>query len=65
MRTGNKPSQPRSPLGALQSEQVDKDALKAGAWRNQRILVIAENDHRLTWPERESVKQLGERLYGS
>ena len=28
------------------------------------ILVIAEQDPRLTWPERELVRQLGAKLYG-
>lgn len=26
--------------------------------------MIAEDDQRLTWPERELVKQLGSKLYG-
>jgi hypothetical protein len=28
------------------------------------ILVVAEHDPRLTWPEREMVRQLGEKLHG-
>jgi hypothetical protein len=28
------------------------------------VLVIAADDQRLTWPERELVRQLGEKLYG-
>ena len=28
------------------------------------ILVIAEQDPRLSWPERELVRQLGTKLYG-
>ena len=31
---------------------------------NERIKVVAERDPRLTWPERELVRQLGARLYG-
>ena len=26
---------------------------------------VAIDDHRLTWPERELVRQLGEKLYGT
>ncbi len=31
----------------------------------QRVLVIEVDDERLTWPERELVRQLGEKLYGN
>ncbi len=40
-------------------EQVKRDG-----WREQGILAVSVEDHRLTWPERELVRQLGERLYG-
>ena len=40
-------------------EQVRREG-----WREQGILAVAENDPRLTWPERELIRQLGERLYG-
>jgi hypothetical protein len=34
-------------------------------WCEQHgILVVAEDDQRLTWPEREFVRELGDRLYG-
>lgn len=33
-------------------------------WQSQRVLVIEADDEGLTWPERELVRQLGERLYG-
>ncbi|MGE0753321.1 MAG: hypothetical protein AB7K64_22330 [Variibacter sp.] len=38
--------------------------IKREGWRDQGILVVAESDHRLTWPERELIRQLGEKLYG-
>jgi len=28
------------------------------------VLVVAEDDQRLTWPERELIRQLGAKLYG-
>lgn len=40
-------------------EEVRRDG-----WREQRLLAISLDDHRLTWPERELIRQLGERLYG-
>ena len=38
--------------------------IKRAGWQAQRVLVIDENDERLTWPERELIRQLGEKLYG-
>ena len=40
-------------------EQVKRDG-----WLEQGVLVVAENDERLTWPERELIRQLGKKLYG-
>jgi hypothetical protein len=45
-------------------QRVAPDHIKRDGWREQGILVVAENDQRLTWPEREVVRQLGEKLYG-
>lgn len=41
------------------------DEVRRDGWREQRLLAISLDDERLTWPERELVRQLGERLYGS
>lgn len=40
-------------------EQVKRDG-----WHEQHMLAVSLDDHRLTWPERELVRQLGEKLYG-
>ncbi len=40
------------------------EQVKCDGWREQGVLVVAENDNRLTWPERELVRQLGTKLYG-
>nr|WP_035026566.1 hypothetical protein [Gemmobacter nectariphilus] len=40
------------------------DEVKRDGWREQGVLAVALDDHRLTWPERELVRQLGEKLYG-
>ena len=46
-------------------ERRPADEVKREGWREQGILVIAAEDGRLTWPERELVRQLGEKLYGA
>jgi hypothetical protein len=33
-------------------------------WRDQGVLAISIDDERLSWPERELVRQLGDKLYG-
>ena len=45
-------------------EHRPADEIKPEGWREQGVLVIAAEDGRLTWPERELVKRLGEKLYG-
>ena len=40
------------------------DEVKRDGWKEQGLLAVAIDDDRLTWPERELVRQLGERLYG-
>lgn len=43
----------------------DADEVKRDGWRDQGLLAVSIDDHRLSWPERELVRQLGERLYGA
>jgi len=38
--------------------------VKRSGWHDQKILVVSADDRRLTWPERELVRQIGEKLYG-
>ena len=54
----------RCPLGRLQPETTDLEAMKQRGWRDQHILVVNADDERLDWMERELVRQIGERLYG-
>ena len=42
----------------------DPQQVKRDGWREQGVLAVSLDDDRLTWPERELVRQLGERLYG-
>jgi tetrahydromethanopterin S-methyltransferase subunit G len=59
-----KPQPYRCPLGKLQAQTTDLDAVKEAGWREQHILVVNEADERLDFVEREIVRRIGERLYG-
>jgi hypothetical protein len=52
-----------APPGFGGKRRQPEDIKRAG-WQTQRVLVIDANDDRLTWPERELIRQLGEKLYG-
>ena len=54
----------RCPLGRLQPQANDLDAIKERGWRDQHILVGNASDERLDFIEREIVRRIGERLYG-
>ena len=54
----------RCPLGRLQPQASDLEAIKQTGWRDQHILVVSEEDARLDFVEREFVRRIGERLYG-
>jgi hypothetical protein len=41
------------------------DQVRQDGWRDQGVLAVAVDDQRLTWPERELVRQLGNKLYGN
>jgi hypothetical protein len=40
----------------------DPDQVKRDGWHEQGVLAVSVDDHRLTWPERELVEQLGAKL---
>jgi hypothetical protein len=40
------------------------EQIKREGWRKQGLLVVSAEDHPVTWPERQLVGQLGEKLYG-
>jgi hypothetical protein len=40
------------------------EEVKREGWHEHGILVVSADDQRLTWPERELIRQLGGRLYG-
>jgi len=55
----------RCPLASLQPSRPDTEQIKREGWQEQGILVVSVDDHRLDFVQREFVKQLGEKLYGS
>ena len=40
------------------------EEIKRDGWLRQSLLAVSLDDRRLTWVERELIKQLGEKLYG-
>jgi hypothetical protein len=54
-----------SPLGRMQPEPVDLDAVKERGWRDDHILVVNASDERLDVLERQLIRRIGERLYGA
>ena len=63
MNTGNKPANPHCTLGAFIPETMDVEALKRDGWNDHKILVVREDDSRLSWIERQIVQGIGEKLY--
>ena len=45
-------------------ERRGLEEVKRDGWHEQGVLAVAVDDERLTWPEQELVRQLGQRLYG-
>ena len=41
------------------------EEVKREGWREQGLLAVSVDDERLSWPERELVRQLGAKLYGT
>ena len=46
-------------------ERRPPEEIKREGWREQGVLVVSADDPRLAWPERELVRQLGKKLYGT
>ena len=45
-------------------DRTAPEQVKREGWRVRGLLVVDADDERLTWPERELIRQLGDRLYG-
>jgi hypothetical protein len=52
-----------SPRG-LTADRPTSEVMKRESWRELGVLAVSVQDERLTWPERELIRQLGEKLYG-
>jgi hypothetical protein len=62
-RGQHRPPEPARRVMRSLPEQ-ETEAIKRYGWRDQRVLVVSPEDTRLSWPEREMVRQLGAKLYG-
>ncbi|MBF0400750.1 MAG: hypothetical protein HQL80_07045 [Magnetococcales bacterium] len=58
------PAPVRSSLARLIPERMDVEREKRKGWRNHGILVVAMEDPRLGWPEREMIKHLAQKIFG-
>ncbi len=58
------PRPPRSCLARFQPVGMDIEREKRTGWRDYGILVVAANDPRLGWPEREMINHLAKTLFG-
>ncbi|MBF0590254.1 MAG: hypothetical protein HQL53_14125 [Magnetococcales bacterium] len=58
------PKHPKSPLGRIQGSTINAEATKIYGWNRHKILVVAQDDDRLSWEEQEVIRQVGEKLYG-
>ena len=58
------PQHYRCPLGRMQPNAVDAEAVKRDGWRELHILVVSVGDSRLDFADRAMIRRLGERLYG-
>jgi hypothetical protein len=52
-------------LGRIQPKQIDAEKLKREGWNNDGILIIKIDDKRLSWPEKELIKQIGDKIYNN
>jgi hypothetical protein len=41
------------------------EEVKRDGWREQGLLAVSVDDQRLSWPEREFIRQIGDKLYGN
>ena len=60
----SKPRAPSCTLARFVPAQMDVESVKKEGFNQHGILVVAVDDHRLSWMERQIIKQLGQRIYG-
>ena len=59
------PREPRCSLGRMIPTAIAPDGVKAAGWRDHGLLVVALDDPRLGWADRELVRTIGDKLYGT
>lgn len=59
----SKPKPPTCALGKFVPSQMDVEEVKRDGFTQHGILVVSLDDTRLSWIEKQSIKQLGGRLY--
>ena len=50
-------------LGRMQPKPIDAEKIKREAFNNDGILVVKVDDERLSWHEKELIKQIGDKIY--
>ena len=55
----------QSPLGKMEPVKIDIEKVKKDGWNKEGILVVKIDDERLSWPEKEIIKQIGNKIYNS
>ena len=45
-------------------ERCPPEKIKQEGWREMGLLAVSVDDQRLSWPEREFIRQIAEKLYG-
>lgn len=58
-----KPRQPTCSLGRFVPAQMDVESVKREGFNQHGILVVAVDDQRLSWIERQVIQKIGDRLY--
>lgn len=53
----------RSSLAGCQVTAMDTERVKREGWAEQQILVVSLNDPRLSWVERQTLANIGQKLY--
>ena len=49
----------------MQPTKIDLEKVKKEGWNKEGILVVKIDDERLSWPEKEIIKQIGNKIYNS
>ena len=58
-----KPRPPTCALGRFVPSQMDTESVKREGFNQHGILVVAVDDQRLSWIERQVIQKIGDRLY--